>query len=286
MTWGQIRLQAQKWAPAVDLDVLDQAIQARYSTILDRMPWKALDKAATIQTVGVYATGTVAVTAGSASIVGTGTNWVTGQTGMSVRFGLDAQSYVFSWLTGTTGTLDRPYEGTNAAASAYYLFQSVYPLPADLKILLEVNNIRGNFPLRPYTQSDLNMLYPSRPAFGEPFIYSMAADNSATPPLHQVELYLIPQFAAGYSIRYTQNPPMFDPTVTTASPLPWIPQQVLVNGVRSDVLAFAKDYEGMKAFEGMFQDGLEEMVRVELHRQSNARTSEAARYDNPTGGKG
>jgi hypothetical protein len=356
MTWGQIRLQAQKWGENVDMDVLDQAIQARYATILDAHPWKALDKQATIQTVGVYATGTVSVTNGSASITGTTTAWTQSQSGLSVRVGSDSQFYTFTYTGATAGTLDRPYEGTTDATAPYYLFQSVYALPSDLKILLEVNNLRGNFPLRPYTQAELNLLFPARTDVGEPFIYSMAQDtaplqpqpyaagtlalthgsNAVTgsgtawvagqsgmlmrvgndvvtytftylsgttaaldqnyqgttaaaasyvltpaPPVHQVELYKIPQNAGGYLIRYTQIPPTFDPTQTTQSPLPWVPQQVLINGVRADLLSFAKDYAGMQAYEALFTSGLNEMLRVELHRQPNSRVSEQDRYQGP-----
>lgn len=356
MTWGQIRLQAQKWGENVDMDVLDQAIQARYATILDAHPWKALDKQAVIQTVGVYATGTVAVTNGSAAVTGTTTSWTQGQNGMSIRIGSDSQFYTFTYVSGTSATLDRPYEGTTNAAATYYLFQSIYPLPADLKILLEVNNLRGNFPLRPYTQAELNLLFPSRADVGEPFIYSMAQDSTGgsaqpyaagtvalthgssavtgtttawvagqngmqirvgtdavsyvftyltgtsgtldrayegttgsalnylltpAPPVHQVELYKIPQTAGGYLIRYTQIPATFDPTQTTQSPLPWVPQQVLINGIRADLLSFTKDYAGMQAYEALFASGLNEMLRVELHRQPNSRVSEQDRYQGP-----
>jgi hypothetical protein len=281
MTWGQIRLQAQKWGENVDMDVLDNSIQSRYATIMDAHPWKALDKQATIQTVGTYATGTVSVTAATAAITGTGTSWTAGQSGMSVRFGTDQQFYTFTYVSATSGTLDRPYEGTTAAASPYYLFSSIYPLPADLKILLEVNNLRGNFPLRPYTQAELNLLYPSRLEVGEPFIYSMAQDSVSAPPVHQVEFYKIPQNAGGYVIRYTQIPPVFDPTTTTAAPLPWVPTHVLINGIRADLMAYAKDYSGMQAFEALFTGGLNEMLRVELHRQPSSRANEQDRYLGP-----
>jgi hypothetical protein len=280
MTWGQIRLQAQKWAENVDMDVLDNSIQSRYATIMDAHPWKALDKQATIQTVGTYVAGTVTVTAASAAITGTGTTWTSGQSGMQIRFGTDQQFYTFTYLSATTGTLDRPYEGTGTAES-YTLFQSIYPLPSDLKILLEVNNLRANFPLRPYTQQELNLLYPSRLDVGEPFIYSMAQDSTGMPPVHQVEFYKIPQNAGGYVIRYTQVPPTFDPTETTESPLPWVPQHVIMNGVRADLMAYAKDYNGMQAFEALFTAGLNEMLRVELHRQPNSRANEQDRYLGP-----
>ena len=162
--------------------------------------------------------------------------------------------------------------------------RAIYPLPADLKILLECNNASNNFPMRPYTQSELDLVYPGRIDVegqgGAPktFIYSMAEDTGGTPPLHQVELYPIPGGAFNHPIRYTSIPATFDPQNTTASPLPWIPAHVIINGVRADIAAEKKDYSGMQAFENLFASGLNEMLRVEIFRQPNSRVSELARY--------
>jgi hypothetical protein len=165
--------------------------------------------------------------------------------------------------------------------------RSLFALPTDLKILLEVNNLAQNFPMRPYTQAELNLLYPGRldvagvSGAPQPFIYSMAEDTAGPPPIHQVELYPIPGGTVTHPIRYTQIPATFDPTATTLSPLPWIPPHIIINGVRADILALKKDYQGMMAFETLFTGGINEMLRGELHRQPNARVSELARYQGP-----
>lgn len=291
MTWGQIRLQCQKWGENVDLDLLDQFLQGRYQEILDAHPWKALDK-----------NGTIVTAAGSA--------------------------------------------GTRA----------LYALPSDLKILLEVNNVAGNFPMRPYTQQELNLLFPGRPDTGAPYIYSMAEDAGAgtqagystgtvattngaasvtgsgttwttamtgmqirigsdlatyiftyassttgtfdrpydgatgsgtsyaltpAPPIHRVELYPIPSAIVTHTTRYTMIPPMFDPTAVTVSPLPWIPAKAIIDGVRADILALKKDYAGVQTFEALFAADINQMLRAELHRQPNSRASELTRYQAP-----
>jgi hypothetical protein len=77
------------------------------------------------------------------------------------------------------------------------------------------------------------------------------------------------------------NPPTFDPTMTTASPLPWIPTQVLLNGIRADILALQKNYQGVQIFESLFTAGLNEMLRVELHRQPGQKLNEEQRYQGP-----
>lgn len=163
--------------------------------------------------------------------------------------------------------------------------RALYALPADLKILLEVNNAAGNFPMRPYTQAELDLVYPGRQDVAgvsgapQPFIYSMAEDSGATPPLHQVELYPIPGGVQTHPIRYTAIPANFDPTNTTLSPLPWIPAHLVIRGVRADICAEKKDYPGMESFENLFTAGINELLRLELHRQPNSRVDELRRYE-------
>lgn len=163
--------------------------------------------------------------------------------------------------------------------------RAIFPLPADCKILLEVNNATNNFPMRPYTQAELDLVYPGRldvEGIGvapKTFIYSMAEDTTATPPLHQVELYPIPGSVLSHPIRYTSIPATFDPQQTTLSPLPWIPSHTIIRGVRADICAEKKDYPGMEAFENLFTSGINEILRLEVHRQPNSRVSELQRYD-------
>jgi hypothetical protein len=163
--------------------------------------------------------------------------------------------------------------------------RALYPLPADLKILLEVNNAANNFPMRPYTQAELDLVYPGRldvagiASAPNTFIYSMAEDTTATPPLHQVEMYPIPGSVVSHPIRYTSIPATFDPTQTTLSPLPWIPPHLVIRGVRADICAHKQDYPGMESFENLFTSGINELLRLELHRQPNARVDELRRYE-------
>jgi hypothetical protein len=171
---------------------------------------------------------------------------------------------------------------TIATTPGYAGTRAIYPLPANCKILLEVNNAQNNFPMRPYTQLELDLVYPGRLDVagqgGAPntFIYSMAEDTAATPPLHQVELYPIPSSVQNHPIRYTSIPATFDPQQTTQSPLPWIPAHAIIRGVRADICAEKKDYAGMQAFENLFASGINELLRLELHRQPNSLAYDAA----------
>ena len=58
-----------------------------------------------------------------------------------------------------------------------------------------------------------------------------------------------------------------------------VPAHVIINGVRADICAEKKDYNGMEAFERLFASGINEMLRLEIHRQPNSRVNELQRYD-------
>lgn len=67
----------------------------------------------------LYTTGTVALTQGSAAITGTNTAWNANMNGKPIRFQNDSGEYIFTYLSATTGTLDRVYAGATAAAATY-----------------------------------------------------------------------------------------------------------------------------------------------------------------------
>ena len=81
-----------------------------------------------IQTVAEYTTGTgsINVTNGSASISGTGTSWTAAMTGRKFRIISDNEWYTFTFVTDTTATLDRVYEGTTSTTADYSLFKDIY----------------------------------------------------------------------------------------------------------------------------------------------------------------
>lgn len=66
-----------------------------------------------------YSTGTVAVSNGSATIIGTGTAWTEQMNGMPIRIDGDSAEYKFTYVSALSGVLDRVYEGSTAATATY-----------------------------------------------------------------------------------------------------------------------------------------------------------------------
>ena len=115
-----------KAAPGVDLELIDNWIINRYNErILSSIPWKRSETTSIIQSPASVIAGTVAVNQGSTSITGTGTAWSATQTGLMIRIGggpitgalglgasmpAGQEYYQFTYVSATSGTLDRPYE--------------------------------------------------------------------------------------------------------------------------------------------------------------------------------
>lgn len=105
-----------KAAPGIDLELVDNWIQTRYTErVLSGISWKRSETVSVLQSPPSVTQGTVTVTQGSAVITGLGTNWTAAQQGLAVRIANGSEYYQFNYLSATTGTLDRPYEGSTGA---------------------------------------------------------------------------------------------------------------------------------------------------------------------------
>ena len=280
-TWGQLRYEIAKFAPGEDLQLVTQWLNASYREILDHYRWKGLEKSSILETTAIYQTGTATATAGSTAIVGVGTGWVTGQTGLNFRICGDNESYVFTFVDGTDGTLDRPYEGlTGTAPGGYYLFQNVYPLPSDVKYIQEILNPTLDRPLKVRTRTELDAISASRLVYGCPLVWAPGDDSPETDPpvLHSVELYPIPQFAVGMPFSYQQSVLEFDGTNTSAQPLYWISEDALVAGAKARVLAHQKNYEGSQVEAGRALEFRQQMTGIETKRTGPVRIQMARRF--------
>src|ERR1035437_10274292 len=154
-----------------------------------------------------------------------GAHWGTEMRGRAFRVAGRSEFYEFTWLTATTGTLDRPYEGTTSATAGYSIFQNVYPLPADCRLVNDdaFSDMYG--PMVRFTHGELNESDPSRIQTGTPRAWASYMDDSSTPPRMQVEIWPIPDVAIGIPFTYVGDAAPLTDTSTISrsgcSPLPW-----------------------------------------------------------------
>jgi hypothetical protein len=238
MTYGDLKLRLTQAFPGVSLDLIEGWIGDRYAEILGELPWSRLNVDAVLETTAPYTTGPVAVFRGSTAIAGTGTTWVTGMSGLQFRVAGRDEFYTFTWLTATTGTLDRPYEGPSAAGSSYSIFQNVYALPANCRTLQDTAFDK----LQRFSIAQLNQSDPCRVQSGTPTAWASRMDDNSTPPNMEVELYPVPDQAIG--IPYTYVSEAADLSSTSTILQVWMQPAALVEGVTGRIKAHLKDYTG------------------------------------------
>lgn len=267
LTFGEIRFQCQKRFPGVDPDVLDSLINERYRRVLRRGDWQRLKVQAVLQTVEPYETGTLAVAKGSTALVGTDTVWTDAMSGRAIRIANGEEYYQFTRTAGTTGTLDRAYEGEDETAATYSIWQNIFPLPADLFVLHSMRVLGYPADLDQVSQEQLDERDPNRASEGTPNCYSPHMDDASTPPRMQVEVFPIPDEAIAIPFWYTQDPTLFSASGTALFVAAWLEPAAIYDGVEADVRRLEKDYAGFDRAEALFNVHLIEMFGAEARRR-------------------
>lgn len=222
-TWGELRAELAARVPGRGNDLLTTWLQRSYREILDHRDWRGLHADARLQTFAPYEVGTVALTSGSSSLTGTGTTFTAGMTGRKFRAVGRDEWYTFTYVSATSATLDRPYEGDTNAASTYLIYQDRYTLPAQVKTVEWMEGLNPE---------NLNRLRANVFCMDIPTCWANGNDSDeATPPvLHSVELWPAPNLSMGIPYSYLTAVFEFDGLNTSDSPLPWVSQDAIVSG--------------------------------------------------------
>jgi hypothetical protein len=286
MTWGQLRFSLKTSAPGVSLDLIDSFLGARYEQVLNYTNWSGLTRHANIQTAAAYqsSTDTVALAVGNAGVTGTGAAWTSALAGMRFYRPGDAVIYRIDKVLGSTVLiLDRPYEGVSGdvagtpyTGAAYVIMQHIYQLPNDCRSVVEATNPLTGKPLEDFDDDRASTSWGPRTRTGNPLAWKLAddTDDSTPPVLHQIEFFPPPLYARGIPVEYLRSVPLFDGGNTSASPLPWITDSVLLFGCRADIKAEMEDYAGAQRFELKFEG---ELARLALRDEAERKKPQAMR---------
>lgn len=261
MTYGALRLRIKQLFPDLGNEVIDGFISDRYAEILGEIPWSRMQAVAILQTTAPYLTGTVALANGSNSVVGSGTTWASAMTGRAFR--VPGRDEIYQFVPTSTGaaTLDRAYEGPSVTGGSYVVFQSVYPLPLDCR-LLEDDAFSDKYgPLDRMALADLNASVPNRTSSGTPRYWASYMDDGSSPPRMQVELYPIPDAVLGIPFTYTAEADALGST--SAALQAWIQPTALIEGVQARCCAHLKDYTGAEYHNALAEKALKQMRSTE-----------------------
>lgn len=265
MTLGQLRLNIQKQYPGTDLELVGSWVQQRHRQIIDLLPWSRKQARQVMTTVAKYDTGTVEVTNGSTAVTGTGTSWTAAMDGRVFRVTGNDERYIFTYVSSTSGTLDRAYNGDDATAAGHTITKSVYQLDADLVTLKRMAIQEPPMPVDVVDISEIDMADPARVTVGTPAIAAVYMDTQTSPPLFQVEFWPTPDQA--FSVDYVFEADAAAPTGSGVAFLPWMRTDALEAGVAANVLRMQKDWQGAREMEAQFMSLVNDMKTSECFRR-------------------
>jgi hypothetical protein len=224
MTWGEIRAELAALIPGRGNDLLSAWMRRSYREILDQRDWMGLHADRILQTVAPHNAGSISLTSGSTAVTGVGTAFTSAMTGRKIRATGGREWYTFTYVSPTSGTLDRPYEGTSGTNLGYTIYQDTYTVAPEVKL---VETMGGQGPQTLEFLRRLDFLT------GEPQLWAPGndTDESNPPVLHTVELWPAPQSAFGIPYRYLTAVYEFDGMNTSDSPLPWVSPDAIIAGV-------------------------------------------------------
>lgn len=217
--------------PLAPVPLIQQSLNAAYRRSLALHRWSALRKESAFYIAAPYTTGTVSISAGSTSIVGVGTTWTAAMTGYQLVLNSQGPFYTFTFLTSTTGTLDRAFNQAAVSAVTYSL-QQIYVTPeSDFDSFEEVRDVANAWRLRlDLTQADLDRFDPQRSVSADAWAI-VAAPYTADPP--KFELWPRPTGPKSVAYRYQRDPG--DLSAATDTPIPPITGDILRDGALAEL---------------------------------------------------
>ena len=280
MTWGEIRRILTKFAPGFDLRLITDYMNLAYEEFLDARDWKGLDAKGVITSIAVYSTGAIAVTDGSKAVTGTDTVWTSAMSGSTLRLEDIDADYIFTYLSGTTGQLDREFEFDDDDDADYRLFSNIFGLPQEVKFLTGVRSLSIAKDLERMTQAELNQFAPTRVVFGEPMIWApgLDSDEASEPVLPSVELYPIPQYIRSWEYNYRKRPVGFDGSNAGNSPLPFVPAGYIIERVKSEICTDRDNFSAADRHRAACTARLAQVQTVETMRQGPMKLQLPDRY--------
>jgi len=279
-TLGAFRLRVSKTpvGASVDPDVLNGEINDCVERICRAFPWTRLKQQSVLQTVAEYTTGTVDIALGATSGTGTGTTFTTAMTGRFIRLSNLLPPYIFTFVSTTSFTIDRPFEGATLDDAGFKIYQSIFELPATLESISSLRNLTFGYDLNPETREWLDRNAAARYAYGQPAMYVPAEDSAAG--LQQIELYPAPIVSQGLGMDWRTQPPLFDlENLDTDDTFPdWFSMPAVMAGVLASLYRLQGEQALAQMEEARFLMLVREMQSEDARRMPPQTMRQADRY--------
>lgn len=266
-TLGNITFLLLKKYPGVGLDLIKDLANERLRAVWDETDWKPTRKSAVLSTVAEITTGDVDVTSGSTTVSGNSTSWTSAITGRRFRLDSSSEIYTVTFVSSTSLTLERNYEGDTATAANYKIFQNIFTLTSSVSLISGIRTLVSGNDLEELSLERLDHIAPARTLHGTPAKWAEQDRDSSN--VVQVELYPIPDEAQGLPYRYVET--LTDLSTPASTLPPWIPQSLITAGVSADLEIIVKDsVTKSQNAEAQWRQGLSRLRAKEALRRGPA----------------
>lgn len=261
--------------PDMDPSIISVRLNGIIRKIYDRRTWYGLMVRGQVACVGLTTGGTVVLSQGSQSVVGTGTNWTTAIIGQQFRMGYNTDRYTITQLDVATQaiTLEMPWAGTDYTGAGYIVTQSFYEIP-NIKFIHAAKNLIMAWRLRlDLNQQSLDKLDPWRIQIFSP--RALAQMSPAPNGNYRVELWPTPAIVQGLPYTAMVQPPNL--VNDGDSLVPYIRSDIVTKLGRADALVYRgpkvnKYYDAPESqrLRGEAEDELNWLARADenLYRQN------------------
>lgn len=292
-TYGQIRQRVVKECPGVDITLIDGYLTDRYTAILDKLRWSRQKTQYIFQTAAPYATGTLTLTNGLNTVALAGGTFTSAMNGQTLLVGGRSEPYTFTYVSGSTGTLDRPFDGASLSTYTFELVQSIYPLPSTTRAFESARLLDNDIQLDFLTRAELNRSLASRPGLaypvssggGVPFvgcpeIVALAIDSNTTPPQMQIELVPAPDqvYSIAVDLVSEASTSTGTPPASSVTLLPWVRPACLTAFAVADSFAHLKDRDSSQYWRAQAEGYLGDMTRTEIANAGPMQMSLGSHY--------
>jgi hypothetical protein len=280
-TLGQFSMRVGKHpaGASADPDLLRSLINDRIEQVCRAGTWTRLKQQSILQLAAEYTTGTVDIAVNATAGTGTLTVFTALMTGRFIRLANLLPPYTFTYVSPTSFTIDRPFEGPDSLTGAgFKIYQSIFELPATLESIASLRNLTFGYDMNEETREWLDRNAAARYAYGQPVVY-VPAEDSAT-GLQQIELYPAPVVAQGLGMDWRLMPPLFDlENLNTDAAFPdWFSMPAMFAGVIADLYRLQGQGAMAQMEEQRFQQLFAQMTGEDARRMPPQTMRQADRY--------
>ncbi len=217
-TFEQLYKRLRVWYPEVPLSIAEDCVNTALSEALSNMEWSGLRGYGEFRLAAPFTTGTVSVTAGSATVTGAGTGWTSALVGQQFFITQGPYYTVISVESSTSLTLDRVWAMDDATGQAYNI-QTIYlTCPEDFLYFTSVVDRANRWRLRTrLSQEQLDDVDATRTTTGMSWVLAAATPSPvvATLGYTRFELWPRPTAPSIYPFSYVKRLPLLSADTDT-----------------------------------------------------------------------